>query len=137
LLILFVSLVESFPGWVLWTVRIIKSTHQQLKLHHPLELLYIRPTAKMGQNLSLSEKFADTSKATLAPWDRNADIIVGVIWACCLYAIGMIWCAVGLLRRWSGPDEERGVNIFSVLAAFLLSSGWPVILLYFAMSSRG
>lgn len=91
----------------------------------------------MGQNLSLSEPFADTSGATLAPWDRNADIIVGVLWGCSLYAIGMIWCAIGLLRRWSRGDSEKDVNLFSVLAAFLLSSGWPVILLYFAMSSQG
>ncbi|KAK4120707.1 hypothetical protein N657DRAFT_579335 [Parathielavia appendiculata] len=90
----------------------------------------------MGQNLSLSEKFASTSKATLAPWDREADIILGVIWACCLYGIGAIWCTVGLLRRWSGHHEEREINIISLLAAFLLSSGWPVILVYFAMSNR-
>lgn len=91
----------------------------------------------MGQNLSLSEKFADPSGIVLSPWDRNADILIGILWGCSLYAIGMIWCAIGLLRRWAGgPDNERGINIFSVLAAFLLSTGWPVILLYFAMSSR-
>ncbi|SPQ24241.1 45541b1f-861d-4ca6-b987-c6b56866da85 [Thermothielavioides terrestris] len=78
----------------------------------------------MGQNLSLSEKFADTSKATLSPFDRENDIILGVIWASCFYAFGMIW------------NGERGINIFSILAALLLSTGWPVILLYFAMSSR-
>jgi hypothetical protein len=86
----------------------------------------------MGQNLSLSEKFADTSKATLAPWDREGDIILGIAWACSLYGIGMIWCAVALLRRWANSD--RGANLFSVLAAFVLSSGWPVILAYFAFS---
>jgi len=90
----------------------------------------------MGQNLSLSEKFADASGVTLAPWDRDNDILVAILWGCSLYAIGMIWCAVGLLRRWSGKDGDRDVNIFSVLAAFLLSTAWPVILLYFAMSSR-
>ncbi|AEO68485.1 uncharacterized protein THITE_2145626 [Thermothielavioides terrestris NRRL 8126] len=90
----------------------------------------------MGQNLSLSEKFADTSKATLSPFDRENDIILGVIWASCFYAFGMIWCAVTLLRRWAGRNGERGINIFSILAALLLSTGWPVILLYFAMSSR-
>ncbi|KAK4234210.1 hypothetical protein C8A03DRAFT_18841 [Achaetomium macrosporum] len=90
----------------------------------------------MGQNLSLSEKFADTSKATLAPWDRTSDTILGIIWLCSLYGIGMIWCAVALLRRWAGRDGERGVNLFSILAAFLMSTGWPVILLYFAMSDR-
>ncbi|KAK4095744.1 hypothetical protein N658DRAFT_437615 [Parathielavia hyrcaniae] len=90
----------------------------------------------MGQNLSLSEKFADTTDATLAPWDAQADIILAILWGCSLYAIGMIWCAVGLLRRWSGPHHERDVSLVSVLAAFLLSSGWPVILVYFAMADR-
>jgi hypothetical protein len=90
----------------------------------------------MGANLSLSEPFADTSGAVLAPWDATGDLIVGIMWACSLYAIGMIWCAVGLLSRWSRGDSERDVNLISVLAAFLLSTGWPVILVYFAMSSR-
>ncbi|KAK4154798.1 hypothetical protein C8A00DRAFT_32393 [Chaetomidium leptoderma] len=90
----------------------------------------------MGQNLSLSEKFADTSGAALAPWDATADIILAVLWGCSIYAMCMIWCAVGLLSRWSRGDAEKDVSLFSVLAAFLLSSGWPVILLYFAMSSR-
>jgi hypothetical protein len=89
----------------------------------------------MGANLSLSEKFADTSKVALAPWDRNADIILGILWACSLYGIGMIWCAVALLRRWDRGDD-RGVNFFSILAAFVLSAGWPAILLYFATSGE-
>jgi len=90
----------------------------------------------MGQNLSLSEPFADTSGATLAPWDRDNDLLLAAIWGCSLYGIGMIWCAVGLLRRWAGKNHDREINIVSLLAAFLMSTGWPVILLYFAMSSR-
>ena len=91
----------------------------------------------MGANLSLSEKKADTSKIALAPGDRTADIILGILWACSLYGIGMIWCAVALLRRWGrGGDSDRGINFFSVVAAFLLSTGWPAILLYFAVSGR-
>lgn len=91
----------------------------------------------MGQNLSLEEPFADTSGATLAPYDAAADLILGIMWAGSFYAIGMIYCAVGLLRRWNGRESDRDVNLFSILAAFLLSSGWPVVLLYLAMSSRG
>lgn len=90
----------------------------------------------MGNNLSLEEPFADTSKARLSPQDRLADIILGAVWLGSAYGVGMIWCAVGLLTRWSGKGGERSVNLFSVLAAFLLSAGWPVILLYFALSSR-
>ncbi|KAL2256241.1 hypothetical protein VTK26DRAFT_1941 [Humicola hyalothermophila] len=47
----------------------------------------------MGQNLSLSEKFADTSGATLAPQDAHNLMILGIIWALSCYGIGMIWCA--------------------------------------------
>lgn len=90
----------------------------------------------MGQNLSLSEKFADTSKAALAPQDAHNNIILGIIWGLSTYALGMIWCAVALLSRWSGKDGDRGVNFFSVLAAFVMSTGWPVILGYFALSRR-
>jgi hypothetical protein len=90
----------------------------------------------MGQNLSLQEPFADTSKAALAPQDRLNDIILGVTWVGCLYGIGMIWCAVSLLRRWSGGNSEREVGMVSVLAAFVLSTGWPAILAYYAFSDR-
>ncbi|KAL2187881.1 hypothetical protein L209DRAFT_685594 [Thermothelomyces heterothallicus CBS 203.75] len=90
----------------------------------------------MGQNLSLSEPFADTSGAVLSPVDRANDIIVAIIWGLSLYGIGMIWCAVVLLRRWAGPNNDRGVTMLSVLAAFLMSAGWPVILAYFAFSNQ-
>ncbi|KAK4225857.1 hypothetical protein QBC38DRAFT_251222 [Podospora fimiseda] len=90
----------------------------------------------MGQNLSLQEPFADTSGAVLSPTDRVNIIIMACLWAGSTYGIGMIWCAVTLLQRWSGRNGEKGVNIFSVLAAFILSSGWPLIMTYFAMNSR-
>ncbi|KAK0609947.1 hypothetical protein B0T17DRAFT_501180 [Bombardia bombarda] len=84
----------------------------------------------MGQNLSLSEPFADTSKAILSPTDATADTILGVIWICSIYGLASIVCAVHLIQRWSGPNGERGVNLFSVLAAFLVSTLWPVVLIY-------
>jgi hypothetical protein len=108
-----------------------------VEFKHPQQPLTAPQTANMGQNLSLEEPFADTSKATLSAQDAAADIIVGIMWAGSFYAIGMIYCAVGLLRRWNGGDSDRDVNFFSILAAFMLSSGWPVVLLYFAMTSRG
>jgi len=91
----------------------------------------------MGQNLSTSEVFADTSKAKLAPWDRNADYILAVVWGLSFYGIGMIFCAIALLGRWSGKHGERGVNFFSILAAFILSVGWPLILIYLARTADG
>ncbi|KAK4187386.1 hypothetical protein QBC35DRAFT_385021 [Podospora australis] len=89
----------------------------------------------MGQNLSLSEKFADTSKAAFAPQDRLNTMILGIAWAGSAYGIGMIWCAVTLLSRWSGREGDRDPNLFSILAAFLLATAWPMIMLYFAMNS--
>lgn len=89
----------------------------------------------MGQNLSLSEKFKDASNDTISEPDRLSELFLGIFWLGSAYGIGMIWCAVALLRRWAGRDGERGVSLLSVLAALLLSTGWPVILLYFAMSS--
>lgn len=83
----------------------------------------------MGANLSnMVEK--DKSGIVLSPNDRNADIILGVLWACSIYGVASIWCAVTLIGRWSGPHGERGVNMFSVLAAFLLSTLWPVVVVY-------
>jgi len=84
----------------------------------------------MGANLSVEEPFADTSGVVWAPQDQLNYIIMAIIWGCALYGLGMIWCAVQLLSRWSGRHGERGVNIFSILAAFLLSTAWPPILLY-------
>lgn len=87
----------------------------------------------MGANLS-SLVEADKSKIALSGPDRTADIILGVIWALSLYGVGAIWCAVALMGRWAGPHGERGVNMFSVLAAFILSAGWPVIAVYLLMN---
>lgn len=84
----------------------------------------------MGQNLSLSTPFADTSGVVLAPNDRNADIILGITWACSFYGIGVIFAAVKLLERWSGEHGENGINFVSVVAAFVCGSAWPVVLLY-------
>lgn len=89
----------------------------------------------MGQNLSTSEKFADTSKAALAPFDKFSDMLLGIIWGLSIYGIGMIFCAIALLGRWAGKHGERGVNFFSILAAFILSVGWPVILIYLSRTS--
>ncbi|KAK1757038.1 hypothetical protein QBC47DRAFT_400671 [Echria macrotheca] len=91
----------------------------------------------MGQNLSGPDLFADPKRAmiALAPFDRFSDTLVAIIWGCSFYGIGMIFCAVQLLARWSGKHGERGVNIFSILAAFILAVGWPLILIYLARTN--
>lgn len=88
----------------------------------------------MGQNLSLQEKFADTSGAKFAPQDSFNTMILGIVWAISAYGIGMIWCAVTLLSRWSGREGDRDPNLFSILAAFLLATAWPMIMLYFTLN---
>ncbi|KAK3689217.1 hypothetical protein B0T22DRAFT_376803 [Podospora appendiculata] len=88
----------------------------------------------MGQNLS-STVVVDTSKDITSPEDRRSQIILGILWLGCVYGIAMIYCAIALLARWSGKHGERGVNIFSILAAFLLSVGWPVVLVYLGTST--
>ena len=83
----------------------------------------------MGQNLSDMTP-VDTSKDVLTASDRMADIFMAIFWAGSLYVCGMIFCICSLLGRWSGPNEKRGLNICSVLGAMLLSTGWPVVLLF-------
>ena len=91
----------------------------------------------MGQNLSTSEPFADTSGVVLSPNDRNADIILGITWACSIYGIGVIFAAVKLLERWSGEHSSGGgekgggaIGLASVVGAFLCGSAWPLVLVY-------
>ncbi|EGO55951.1 hypothetical protein NEUTE1DRAFT_46844 [Neurospora tetrasperma FGSC 2508] len=90
----------------------------------------------MGQNLSLSEPFADTSGVVLSPQDRHADIIVGVTWACSVYGMGIIFCAVKLLERWAGEHGERGVSFAGVVGAFLCGSAWPLVLVYLMVTEK-
>lgn len=91
----------------------------------------------MGQNLSVDKTTGlDTSADTISPGDRFSEVVLGVAWLGSLYGIGMIWSAVSLLGRWSGPNGERGFNVFSIIAAFLISTGWPLVLIYLAMQDK-
>ncbi|KAK3400630.1 hypothetical protein B0T20DRAFT_347950 [Sordaria brevicollis] len=90
----------------------------------------------MGQNLSLSEPFADTSGVVLSEPDRNADIILGITWACSAYGIGVIFAAVKLLERWAGEHGEKGAGIASVVGAFLCGSAWPLVLVYLMVTEK-
>ena len=89
----------------------------------------------MGANLTKNTA-VDTSKDVIAPGDRFSEMVLGFLWLGSFYGIGMIWCAVALLSRWAGPNGERGFNIFSILAAFLLSTGWPAIMIYLMASAK-
>ncbi|KAF4511506.1 hypothetical protein G6O67_003294 [Ophiocordyceps sinensis] len=87
----------------------------------------------MGANLS-STFVPDTSKVVLSPSDQFSDILVGIIWALVLYTCAMIWSTCFLVDRWKGPTDKNHVGTASVVGAVLLSTAWPVVMLYFMMA---
>lgn len=88
----------------------------------------------MGNNLSTTEKFADTSGVVFAGHDQFAGILLGLIWAGSAYAIAMIWTTLALIDRWRGPQDKFRTETSSVLTAFLLSTMWPIVMAYMALS---
>ncbi|XWW97523.1 hypothetical protein V2A60_005507 [Cordyceps javanica] len=88
----------------------------------------------MGANLSSTFE-PDLSKVVLSPQDRFADILVGILWACSLYAVVMIWTTCALIDRWRGPSDKIPTGPGSVFAAIILSTAWPVVMLYILMNS--
>ncbi|KAK3313024.1 hypothetical protein B0H66DRAFT_608083 [Apodospora peruviana] len=63
----------------------------------------------MGQNLS-SKVVVDTSKAVLNSTDRQADIILGIIWILCVYGLGAI-CRLSLIDNVAArPRLHVGVS---------------------------
>jgi len=76
------------------------------------------------------------SADTISPTDRTGEIILAIAWAGSLYGIAMIACTTALIDRWRGPRGEKHMNFFSVVAAFILSVGWPVIFIYLAAQKR-
>ncbi|PHH90528.1 hypothetical protein CDD83_3370 [Cordyceps sp. RAO-2017] len=83
----------------------------------------------MGANLS-STFVPDTSKVVLSEPDRNADIILAIIWVLVLYACAMIFSTCTLIDRWKGPTDKIRVGAGSVVGALVLSTAWPVVMLY-------
>ncbi|KAM4057187.1 hypothetical protein HRG_004028 [Hirsutella rhossiliensis] len=83
----------------------------------------------MGANLS-STFVPDTSKVVLNAPDTFADILLGIIWALVLYTCAMIFSTCLLVDRWKGPTDKNQVGTASVLGAVLLSTAWPVVMLY-------
>lgn len=70
------------------------------------------------------------------PSDVTALIILAIMWGGAFYAMGMIYTVMALTERWRGPKGETSVGFASVLAAILLSTAWPAVLIIMLMSSN-
>ncbi len=88
----------------------------------------------MGANLS-STKVVDTSKDIVGVGDAQNDMRLALLWLGAFYAMGMIGATLGLVDRWKGPRSERRVGFASVLAAMLLSTAWPLVMVYLLFAS--
>lgn len=88
----------------------------------------------MGNNLS-TFKVPDMSKVALSVPDRNADFILAGFWAGVLYVCAMIFSTCALIDRWRGPHDKIRTGPSAVLAAFILSVAWPVVMGYMLVSS--
>lgn len=87
----------------------------------------------MGANLSVTVE-PDLSGVTWSPGDRNAFIMLGIIWALVFYACAMIYTTCALIDRWKGPGDKIRTGRSSVFAALMLSTGWPVVMAYMMVS---
>ncbi|PHH64737.1 hypothetical protein CDD81_3999 [Ophiocordyceps australis] len=88
----------------------------------------------MGNNLS-STFVPDTSKVVLSPQDATADIILAIIWVITLYICAMIFSTCTLIDRWKGPSDKIRVGGGGVFGALLLSTVWPVVMLYLVFAN--
>ncbi|KAJ4329430.1 hypothetical protein N0V84_000064 [Fusarium piperis] len=87
----------------------------------------------MGNNLS-STFVPDTSGVVFSPEDRGSAIKLGIFWAASLYGCAMIFSTCALVDRWKGPFDKIHVGFSSVMAALLLSTCWPVVMVYLFLS---
>lgn len=87
----------------------------------------------MGNNLSSTVE-PDTSGVVFAVYDRDASIILGVIWGIVAYVIGMIWTTFHLIDRWRGPFDKFRTGGSTVLAAFAMSAVWPMVVAFMIAS---
>lgn len=88
----------------------------------------------MGNNLSSEYTPPDLSGVVFSPQDRNATIILGVIWGITAYVLGMIFTMFTLIDRWRGPYDKFRTGGSSVLAAFAMSALWPMVMAYIILS---
>ncbi|KAI9166556.1 hypothetical protein HJFPF1_02665 [Paramyrothecium foliicola] len=88
----------------------------------------------MGANLS-TFVIPDMSAVVLSAPDATADLILVGMWAGVLYMCAMIFSTCALIDRWRGPLDKIQTEPSNVLAAFILSTAWPLVMLYIMMSS--
>lgn len=89
----------------------------------------------MGNNLS-STFVPDTSAVVLSDIDRASDIKMLMFWAITLQGCAMIFSTCRLIDRWKGPYDRNKTGFGHVLMAFILSSCWPMVLIYLWVSGR-
>lgn len=90
----------------------------------------------MGNNLS-STFVPDTSKSGLSDIDRASDIKLIIFWVASLYGCAMIFSTCALIDRWKGPYDRNQTGLGSLLLALLLSTCWPVVMLYLMVMRGG
>lgn len=83
----------------------------------------------MGANLSVIDN-VDTSVDIVSPGDLATQARLAIMWAGAFYVMCMIWATGLLADRWRGPRGSNGISGAGVLAAMLLSTGWPVVVAY-------
>lgn len=87
----------------------------------------------MGQLLT-TLVWPDASKDVIGANDARNDKILGIMWLGSFWAIAMIWSMVLLVDRWRGPLGNRSVGFASVVAAFILSTAWPIVFAFLILS---
>ncbi|KAG4418923.1 MAG: hypothetical protein CL912_09305 [Deltaproteobacteria bacterium] len=88
----------------------------------------------MGANLSDLTP-VDTSKVVLSPGDFDTLAIrLPILWGGAIYVMFMILATCMLADRWRGPRGDRSLSAASVIAAVVMSSAWPVVLVYLMVS---
>ena len=90
----------------------------------------------MGQNLSSSIiTHVDTSADVISPGDARGEKIMALLVLLSFYGMAMIWSTCALVDRWRGPNGTRSVGFASVLAGIIISTAWPVVLIYLMVAS--
>jgi len=87
----------------------------------------------MGQNLA-HLVWPDTSKDVVGPGDQDTLRRLAALWGGSFYVFFMIWAMTLLVDRWRGPRGTREVGFASVVAAGVLSTAWPVVMVYFILN---
>ena len=83
----------------------------------------------MGANLS-SKIWPNTSQDVIGSGNAFNDRNLGLLWLGSLYGMAMIWCTVTLVDHWQGPQRGQKTSFALLLAAMLMSTVWPIVILY-------